>query len=378
MPLTFLAWALPPQVSSALAEHSWIVPVFWLALGLLLGIAAEKFVSVYLYKLAQRTRWEADDILIRSLRGMPFIWLVLGGAYFALDSADLPLKWQTLCSKTLLVLFLTTLTLTIARMASAMVVLYSVKTPGLLPSTSIFRNLTTLAVIVCGALVILDTLGISIAPILTALGVGGLAVALALQDTLSNLFAGIQILASRQVRIGDYIKLASGEEGYVTDIRWRNTTVRALANNLIMIPNSKLASAITTNYYMPDTALSVSVEVGVAYDSDLERVEAVTIEVARDVMKTVRGGVPEHEPFIRYHTFADSSINFSVILRGVEFADQYLIKHEFIKRLQRRYAAENINIPFPIRTVYLQAAPESGARELPSGDEVAAPSGSSR
>jgi small-conductance mechanosensitive channel len=378
MPHTSLAWALPPQLSSALAEHSWIVPLFWLLLGLLVGIAAEKFVSVYLYKLAKRTPWEADDILIRSLRGMPFIWLVLGGAYFALDSADLPLKWQTLCSKTLLVLFLTTLTLTIARMASAMVVLYSVKTPGLLPSTSIFRNLTTLAVILCGALVILDTLGISIAPILTALGVGGLAVALALQDTLSNLFAGIQILASRQVRIGDYIKLASGEEGYVTDIRWRNTTVRALPNNLILIPNSKLASAITTNYYMPDTSLSVSVEVGVAYDSDLERVEAVTIEVARDVMKTVRGGVPEHEPSIRYHTFADSSINFSVNLRGVEFADQYLIKHEFIKRLQRRYAAENINIPFPIRTVYMQTESENAAPDLPSGDEVTAPSGSSR
>ena len=350
-----LTFALPPQASRVLAENPWIVPLFWLALGVLLGIAAEKFVSGYLYRLAKRTRWEADDVLIRSLRGMPFVWIALAGLYFAIDNADLPLKWDTLCSKTLLVLFLATLTLSISRMASAVVALYSIKTPGLVPSSSIFRNLTSLAVFICGTLVILDTLGISITPILTALGVGGLAVALALQDTLSNLFAGIQILASRQVRIGDYIKLASGEEGYVTDIRWRNTTVRALPNNLILIPNSKLATAITTNYYMPETAMSVLVEVGVAYDSDLERVEAVTIEVARDVMKTVHGAVPDHEPFIRYHTFADSSINFSVILRGIEFTDQYLIKHEFIKRLKRRYASENINIPFPIRTVYMKS-----------------------
>lgn len=332
-------------------------------MGILFGVIAEKIVSQYLYRLARRTRWQTDDVIIRSLRGMPFVWIALAGVSIAVESADLPLKWQTLCSKSLLVLFLTTLTLTIARIASALVALYSVRSEGLVPSSSIFRNLTSIIVTICGALVILDTLGISITPILTALGVGGLAVALALQDTLSNLFSGIQILASRQVRIGDYIKLASGEEGYVTDIQWRNTTIRALPNNLILIPNSKLASAITTNYYMPEMAMSVLVQVGVAYDSDLDKVEAVTIEVGRDVMKTVPGGISEHEPFIRYHTFADSSINFSVILRGKEFTDQYLIKHEFIKRLQRRYAAENINIPFPIRTVYMkQEVDVQGAR----------------
>jgi small-conductance mechanosensitive channel len=99
--------------------------------------------------------------------------------------------------------------------------------------------------------------------------------------------------------------------------------------------------------------MSVLVQVGVSYGSDLEKVERVTIEVATDVMRNVTGGIPENQPFIRYHTFSDSSINFSVILRGKEFTDQYLIKHEFIKRLQKRYAEEDINIPFPIRTVYL-------------------------
>jgi small-conductance mechanosensitive channel len=241
-----------------------------------------------------------------------------------------------------------------ARIASGLVTLYSGKSEGLLPSTSIFRNLTATVVFLVGALVVLDTLGISITPILTALGVGGLAVALALQDTLSNLFAGIQIIASRQVRIGDYIKLESGEEGYVTDIRWRNTTVRALPNNMILIPNSKLASTITTNYYMPEKEMAVLVQVGVAYDSDLQKVEQVTIDVGKEVMREVQGGIPEFQPFIRYHTFSDSSINFSVILRGKEFVDQYLIKHEFVKRLQRRYQQEGIEIPFPIRTVYMK------------------------
>jgi small-conductance mechanosensitive channel len=209
-----------------------------------------------------------------------------------------------------------------------------------------------------GVLIMLQSLGISITPIITALGVGGLAVALALQDTLSNLFSGLQILISRQLRPGDYIRLDTGEEGYVADITWRNTTIRALPNNMIVVPNAKLASSIiVTNYYMPEQEMSVLVQVGVAYESDLEKVEKVTIEVAKEVMKEVPGGVPEFEPFTRYHTFADFSINFSVILRAKEVVDQYLIKHEFVKRLHRRYLKEGIQIPFPIRTIHMKESP---------------------
>ena len=122
---------------------------------------------------------------------------------------------------------------------------------------------------------------------------------------------------------------------------------------MILIPNSKLASAITTNYYMPEKEMSVLVQLGVSYDSDLDKVERVTTEVAQEIMNSVQGGIPEFAPFIRFNKFADSSISFTVILRGKEFTDQYLITHEFIKRLQKRYAQENIVIPFPIRTVHL-------------------------
>jgi small-conductance mechanosensitive channel len=102
---------------------------------------------------------------------------------------------------------------------------------------------------------------------------------------------------------------------------------------------------------LPSQDLAVLVDVGVDYSSDLERVEHVVGTVGREVMASVPGGVPEFEPFIRYHTFGDSSICFSVILRAKEFVDQYLIKHEFIKRLHARFASEGIVIPFPIRTI---------------------------
>lgn len=246
------------------------------------------------------------------------------------------------------------ITLVTAKMAAGFVKIYAERAKGAFPSTTIFSNITRVLIFVVGFLVILQTLGVSITPMLTALGVGGLAVALALQDTLSNLFAGIHIIAAGKVKLGDYVKLESGEEGYVTDISWRDTTIRALPNNIIIIPNSKLASAILTNYYLSQSEMSVIIQVGVSYDSDLAQVEKVTIEVGKEVLKSVEGGVSEWQPFIRYHTFDDFSINFSVILRAKEFVSQYLIKHEFVKKLHERYKQEGIEIPFPIRTVFMK------------------------
>jgi small-conductance mechanosensitive channel len=259
-----------------------------------------------------------------------------------------------LAQKALLVIVIFSVTVVLARLAVGFINLYTKRAEGVLPSTTIFINLTKLLIFLIGVLIILQSLGISITPILTALGVGGLAVALALQDTLSNLFAGLHIIASKQVKTGDYIRLDTGEEGYVTDITWRNTTIRALPNNMIVVPNSRLASAIITNYYQPEREMTVRIDVGVSYDSDLAKVEKITMEVAREVIKEIPGGVTKFEPFIRFHTFADSSINFTVFLRAKEFVEQYPLKHEFIKRLHERYQKEGIEIPFPIRTVYMK------------------------
>lgn len=156
------------------------------------------------------------------------------------------------------------------------------------------------------------------------------------------------------VNPGDYIKLDTGDEGYVVDIGWRSTSIRTLSNNMIIVPNHKLASAIITNFYQPGKELSILIPIGISYDSNLEKVEKITIDVAKDVMKEVNGGVCEFDPFVRYHTFSDFSINFSVVLRVQEFVNQYLIKHEFIKGIHKRYKEEGIEIPFPIRTVYMK------------------------
>ena len=218
---------------------------------------------------------------------------------------------------------------------------------------------TKIVLTIVGGLLILDNLGVSLTPLLTTLGIGSLAVAIALQDTLGNAFAGLHIMADRPIEVGQFIRLESGDEGYVDRIGWRSTRIRMLPNKTAVVPNSKLVQSTIINYDLPDPEVAVLVQVGVHYDSDLKTVEHVTREVAKEVMRTVNGAVPSFDPFIRYHTFNQSSIDFTVILRAQRFVDNYLIKHEFIKALQERYRQEGIVIPFPIRTVEIKTDGEN-------------------
>jgi small-conductance mechanosensitive channel len=202
-----------------------------------------------------------------------------------------------------------------------------------------------------GLLVVLDNLGISITPLLASLGVGSVAVALALQDTLNNFFSGVYVLADRPIRIDDYIRLEDGTEGYVARIGWRSTHIRLPSNSLVIVPNSKIASAQLTNYNMPSEETTFRVDVGVSYDCDLNHVERITQQVATNIMLTRQEGVTSFAPLVRFHTFADSSINFTVTMQTKHFADSGVLKHEFIKQLHAAYKTENIDIPFPHRVI---------------------------
>jgi small-conductance mechanosensitive channel len=340
-------------VNRAVTLNDLVIAGIALATGLLTAFLSRTLLR-WLAKHAKRTRWSGDDVMVDAVRSVVPWAAIAGGAAAAAAVLPLTRTLQRTVNQSLTVLLIFVVTLSAARVIAGLVRTLTSSRSGVAGSATIFVNITRILVLAIGFLVVLQTLGISIAPLLTALGVGGLAVALALQDTLANLFAGIHILASKTVQPGDYIKLSSGEEGYVEDINWRQTTVRALSNNLIVIPNGQLAKANMTNFMRPEQQLTVVVQVGVSYDSDLEQVERVTMEVVSEVMTEITGAVPDHEPAVRFHTFGDSRIGFTVILGVGEFSDQYRIKHEFIKRLHRRYREEGIRVPAPTRNVSLQ------------------------
>ena len=177
-------------------------------------------------------------------------------------------------------------------------------------------------------------------------------VGLALQNTISNFFAGLYVISERGINVGDFLELDNGISGWVEDVGWRSTRIRTLPNTIVIIPNSKLAESVIINQSLPEKQMSAVVECGVAYTSDLERVEKITLEVARKIQKEVPGAVRTFEPFMRYHTFGDSNINFSVILRVEKPGDRYLVIHEFIKALKKRYDEERIEISWPVRKIY--------------------------
>lgn len=328
-------------------EHV-LLPLTIILLSILTGAAINKLLFRWLAEQAQTQ--EKYQLFMEILRGIPIIWFSLIGIYIVLGFVPLIENLRLLLREVMLVLLLLSATIVAARLAAALIRSFSQTDSGC-STSSILINISQVAIYVMGFLLILQSLGISVVPILTALGVGGLAVALALQDTLSNLFSGLHIIASRKMNIGDYVKISSGEEGFIADISWRDTTIRTIGNNTVVVPNAKIASSIITNYFEPERQLSVVIPLGVSYDSDLKQVERVTLEVARHIMQTVKGGVANGEPAVRFFSFEESSINLKVILQADTFMGQYLLRHEFIKSIHQRFQQEGIQIPYPIRTI---------------------------
>lgn len=320
---------------------------------------------------AKRASVTIDARVMWLLEHYLFPLLIVIGLLLVLDAAPLPPKVARVANRLLslaglgIALFIITrgTLLLLRNIATRYEPLQNIQTP--------VELVTKIGFTVVGGMLILDNLGVSLTPLLTTLGIGSLAVAIALQDTLGNVFAGVHIKADRPIEVGHFIRLESGEEGTVERIGWRSTRVRMLPNKTAVVPNSKLVQSTIINYDLPDSELAVLVPVGVHYDSDLKKVEQVTCKVAKEVMQTVPGGMPNFNPFIRYHTFNQSSIDFTVILRSQRFVDGFLIKHEFVKRLQERYQEEGIVIPFPIRTVYLKSDQEGeggGPAQEAAGD----------
>lgn len=339
------------------------IPLITFIVGILAGWISEKIVLKKLNDFASTTETDFDDILIDSVKGVTFFWFLLLGTYFALQNSVLPEKITKITDKAIVAVWVISCAVVLSRFVVGTIETYSKKQSGL-PSTSIFSNLARILIFLLAFLIILQSLGISIAPILTALGVGGLAVALALQDTLSNLFSGIQILISRQVKPGNLIKLENGDEGTVTDISWRNTLITTAANNTIVVPNSKMASNIITNYHTPSAEIVLVVGNSVAYNTDLEKAEKIAVEAGNEIMRTIPGGVPEFNCLVRFHTFGDSGIGFNTIMRAKTYGDQFPLKHEFVKLLKKRFAAAGIEIPFPSRTVYLSSQGKEGLKQI--------------
>ncbi len=347
-----------------------IGPSFFLAVFIPLWLS-KKLLYVYLRHWNHPANYEWQGVIVRaSARPLTFLALslsFLGTSEFIQVYDEIANSWTTQLNVLSLISTIVALLIFVDHVGRMSITRIIANGGALKSSGTLLRGLLRGLVIVIGGLIVMSSFGISITPLIASLGIGSLAVALALQPTLENFFSGIQLLADKPIRVGDYIELDSGEQGFVEKIGWRSTWIKMLPNNVVIMPNSKLAQSKIINYYYPEKQLSVPVEVGVHYDSDLEHVERVTLEVARETLNSHKWGVPEYDTFVIFTSFDNSSINLTVMLRAQEYFNRFFIRSEFIKALHKRYAQEGIVIPYPISAINLR---QEGGDSHPSIDSV--------
>ncbi len=336
-----------------------------LAIAIWIGLRA-------LHRIAQRTSTTLDDELLHALR-WPAQWTAVAIALLValkdVEERHLSRAAEHKLTVFIAALIIVPLTIGISR-ATIILLRYS------LARSATGWHVTTLTAAtirilwaIPGLLVILNLLDISLAP--TALGVGGIAVSLALKDTLANLFSGFYISMAGNIHKGDYIQLDSGQEGFVEDVTWRITTLRTLQNNLVVIPNSKLSEALVTNFSFPEKSLAVRIPINVSYEADIDHVERVVLEEV-EAARGLDGLLFDPPPAVRFNPgFGDSSLNLLLIVHVEEFTKQYLVQDQLRRRILARFRREGINISFPIRT--LDLPPGSLKRALDPGPSTPPP-----
>jgi len=333
-----------------------VVPVAVFVAIVLAGLVLRRILFVFMRKWAERSDSQLDQLLTGTLRGPIVIWSIILGLNVSSLTADIPAEYKRYIHPAIEILWAVSVTAALSRLAGNAVRFYGGMVSGARAVTSLTQKLAQLSVVALGLIWLLKVVfDMSLTPLITAFGVGGLAVALALQDTLSNLFAGFYVSISGLVRIDDYIKLSSGEEGYVSDINWRCTTMRTLVNNMIVIPNNKLAQTIFTNFYLPEPRMGMWIFFSVGYDSDIDRVEKILLEETIAATAVVDGLLAEPPPTIRFNPGpGDWALVYQINFNVAKFADQYRVQSDLRKILFKRLQAEKISMPFPTRTVQLE------------------------
>lgn len=370
---TVANWFRSLADSIAGIDVSWLdllVSVVILAAALAVALLFSRLIFRMLLRVTHLSSGELDDRIIRAVRGPVTAYIIILGCYLALTvPIALPPSLAGVVNRLAAVAAVVNSAILINAVGSTLLRWFheylqqaDTASAGSWALPLVRRALLAVIFAMAG-MVSLDILGINISPLIAGLGIGGLAVALALQPTLSNLFAGTYVITEGVVSAGDYIEMEGGVTGYVVDVNWRSTRLRTWTNNLVVIPNSRFAETIITNYSKPDESVNVYLTCGVAYESDLQRVEAVSNEVMQKVLREHPGAVREYGAYFGYDTFGESNIDFWLFLQARSRLDSFEVRSALIMELHARLTAEGITINYPVRTLRF---PDSAPPQLPN------------
>jgi small-conductance mechanosensitive channel len=331
---------------------------YFIALMIIIGslVATQVFkfiLRLYVKRVSSRTKTDLDDRLVEAITKPGYLLIIFAGLYLAFRRISMFDPHAILVDNAFFVIIAFTAAYMVSRIFSVLISHWLHVQKKYEQTPKLISKIVAVVFYLIAGMVILAYFKIEITPIIATLGLGGLAVGLALQDTLSNFFAGLHILTDKPVSVGDFVELENGAiTGTVEDISWRTTRIRTISNTLVIVPNAKLANSTIVNDSLPNQETEITIQCGVSYASNLNKVEKVTLDVAKKIQQDVTGAVKGFEPTVRYHTFGDSNINFSVTLRLQTIGDRFRVRHEFIKALKERYDREGIEISWPVRKLY--------------------------
>lgn len=346
------------QIYGQTVHHPPVIAVPAL-LGILavLSVAIERVAAWIIRRVASRTQTRVDDVFVEGLPTVVRTLLVFVAAHVVAQALIHDPQRADTVFRVIRAIGVVVLGIVMVRVALRMTDAWVEGRPQMRPVGPGIKLALKVAVIPVLLVTVLQIFGIEIAAFLTVLGVGSLAVALALQDILKNIFSGIQIVLDQPIRAGDFIVMDDGKvRGTVLEVGLRSTKLRTAENNTVIVPNATLANAIVTNMDLTDRAFVHTITVGVGYDTDTRRAEAVLRETAAQAIAEVEAFSKE-PPVVVLRELGDSAILFNVAVRVRQFSDRPATVGELQHRLVERLRAERIEIAFPTRTLYVRQDP---------------------
>lgn len=339
-----------------LFANPWIQSASIVLSAFVLASIIHLFLNIFVRRFAAKTKTDLDDQILEIIIKPIYLIMILIGLNIAARTVESQLKEIAWIDKIFFIVYALIAAYVAAKILSLLIVKWLHVSKKFEKTPKLIGKVVGVIVFLIAGIIILDKLEIQITPFIATLGIGGLAIGLALQNTLSNLFAGLHILSDEPVKVGDFIELEGAQNvaGRVEDIGWRSTRIKTLTNNIVVVPNAKLSDSIIINDTMNNAEFAFAVHCGVSYDSDLDKVESVAVDVAKNIQKKVPGAVKSHEPALRFNKFADSNIEFTIGLRAQTYEDKFLMTHELIKALKRAFDKSHIEISHPVRRIYTQ------------------------
>ena len=355
---------LPPpatKVVEGLSGYSlwWLLGGYAIYAGIVLLVAP--LVARGLLALTRRTESRYDDVMLRAATGPFRMLLLLAGARIVLEAATVPPQVLTIGRILIFALSVVVVCVFLERLVGGILAIVLTRSQTLSGAQALLTGLARGVIFGVGTLVVLDSLGVSLTPVLGTLGVGSLAVALGLQETLAQLFAGIQVGIDQPVRVGDYVRIENGPEGWVRQIGWRTTRLETPFNSMVFIPNVKIASSVITNFDLPSSDVIVNVKVTVAQGTDMAAAARACLETATAVSGRHPMASHEREPVVQIREFTDNGIGLAIVIAVRQANGENLVRSALLEALMERFARDGIVVPYPVREIRMIGPGQPGA-----------------